>query len=143
MSLQMTNIWQCYKQLETQLCSGQCQESFLTDKYYKVLLAMLTKGETELPSGKGLSLLLGMKHLQCLNDQPASSWPAMQAWSGWSKFQVCCLVKDLGNLRCGDRMVAAAVLTAVGVQSGLSKTDLLGQVNMDNSYPDILHGEIL
>lgn len=40
-------------------------------------------------------------------------------------------------------MVVAAALTAVRVQSGLSKADLLGQVNMGNSYPEILHGEIL
>lgn len=40
-------------------------------------------------------------------------------------------------------MVVAAALTAVGVQSGLSKADLLGQANMGNSYPDVLHGEIL
>lgn len=40
-------------------------------------------------------------------------------------------------------MVVAAALTAVGVQSGLSKADLLGPVNIGNSYPDVLHGEIL
>lgn len=38
---------------------------------------MLTKGETELPSGKALLPLLDEKHLQYLNDQPALAWPAM------------------------------------------------------------------
>lgn len=56
-----------YKQLETWVGSGQQQESFHSDKSYKVLLAVLLlavliKQEVELSHRKAILPLLEMKH---------------------------------------------------------------------------------